>query len=117
MATQPRGGANRRSGSPLTPYLFMLPYLVIFATFVVIPAVFGIWISLHDWDYMLDSKLFMGLANYAALFDETSIQFPEFWNGMKNTLIFTVLSVPFLIVIPLLLAMLGDVNPSEQHCR
>ncbi len=57
MSTQSRARASRRSGSPLTPYLFLFPYLLIFATFVVVPAVFGIWISLHDWDYMLDSKI------------------------------------------------------------
>ncbi|MGO1384550.1 MAG: carbohydrate ABC transporter permease [Arachnia sp.] len=106
MSIQSRPRASRRSGSPLTPYLFLLPYLLIFVTFVVVPAVFGVWISLHDWDYMLDSKIFLGLQNYADLLDETSIQYPEFWNGMKNTLIFTLASVPFLIVIPLLLAML-----------
>lgn len=106
MSNSSKSRASRRSGSPLTPYLFLLPYLLIFATFVVVPAVFGVWISLHDWDYMLDSKIFLGLQNYADLLDETSIQYPEFWNGMKNTLIFTVASVPFLIVIPLLLAML-----------
>ena len=106
MSNPSKSRASRRFGSPLTPYLFLLPYLLIFATFVVVPAVFGVWISLHDWDYMLDSKIFLGLQNYADLLDETSIQYPEFWNGMKNTLIFTVASVPFLIVIPLLLAML-----------
>ncbi len=110
MATQSRGRASRRSGSPLTPYLFLLPYLAIFATFVVIPAVFGIWISLHDWDYMLDSQIFLGLQNYADLLDETSLPYPEFWSSMKNTLIFTVASVPFLVVIPLLLAMLLQVK-------
>ena len=102
--------ASRRSGSPLTPYLFLLPYLAIFVTFVAVPAVFGIWISLHDWDYMLDSQIFLGPQNYAELLDKNSIQFPEFWNGMKNTLIFTLASVPFLIVLPLLLAILLNIR-------
>jgi multiple sugar transport system permease protein len=97
---------SRRSGSPLTPYLFLAPYLVLFVTFVAIPAVLGLWISLHNWDYMLDNRPFVGLQNYAALFDETSVYYPDFWNGMKNTLIFTVASVPFLVVLPLLLALL-----------
>ncbi|WP_151524042.1 carbohydrate ABC transporter permease [Serinicoccus kebangsaanensis] len=105
----PRGaprGADRRTGSPLVPYLFLAPYLVLFVTFVAVPAVFGLWISLHDWDYMLDSQIFVGLGNYADLFDSTSVIYPDFWNGMQNTLIFTLASVPFLVVLPLLLAML-----------
>ncbi|MFK5633954.1 MULTISPECIES: carbohydrate ABC transporter permease [unclassified Ornithinimicrobium] len=106
MAPRTTSGASRRSGSPLTPYLFLLPYLALFVTFVMIPGVFGLWISLHDWDYMLDSKLFVGFENYANLLDENSVVYPDFWNGMKNTLIFVVLSVPLLVVLPLLLALL-----------
>ncbi|WP_122261332.1 carbohydrate ABC transporter permease [Ornithinimicrobium cerasi] len=106
MARRTSAGAGGRAGSPLTPYLFLAPYLVLFVTFVAIPAVLGLWISLHNWDYMLDNRPFVGLQNYAALFDETSVYYPDFWNGMKNTLIFTVASVPFLVVLPLLLALL-----------
>lgn len=106
MAEAVTSGASRRTGSPLTPYLFMAPYLVLFITFVVVPALFGIWISLHDWDYMLDSQLFVGLQNYTDLFDKESVIYPDFWNGMKNTLLFTLFSVPFLVVLPLLLALL-----------
>lgn len=93
-------------GSRLTPYLFLLPYLVLFVTFVAVPAVFGIWISLHDWDFMLAGKPFVGLDNYTALFDPSSVQFEPFWHGMRATAIFTVASVPFLVAVPLALAVL-----------
>ena len=106
MARAATAGSGRRAGSPLTPYLFLAPYLVLFTLFVAIPAVLGLWISLHDWDYLLDNRPFVGLQNYANLFDETSVVYPDFWNGMKNTLIFTVASVPLLVVLPLLLAIL-----------
>ena len=33
-----------------TPWLFMAPYLVLFSLFVLIPAVYGLWMSLHNWD-------------------------------------------------------------------
>src|SRR5215217_8027450 len=49
---------------PLTAYLFMAPYLVLFTIFIVIPVVFGIWISLHNWDPLLPVKPFVGLQNY-----------------------------------------------------
>ncbi|WP_238148890.1 carbohydrate ABC transporter permease [Serinicoccus sediminis] len=101
-----RLGTSRREGSPWLPYLFLAPYLLLFVTFVAVPAVFGLWISLHDWDYMLDSQLFVGLGNYADLFDPTSVIYPDFWNGMQNTLVFTLASVPFLVALPLLLALL-----------
>ncbi len=93
-------------GSKATPYLFLLPYLLLFVTFVIVPAVFGIWISLHNWDFLLPGKPFVGLDNYSALFDPESVQFEPFWHSMRATAIFTVASVPFLISIPLGLAVL-----------
>jgi multiple sugar transport system permease protein len=93
-------------GSRVAPYLFLLPYLVLFLTFVIVPAVFGIWISLHNWDFLLPGKPFVGLDNYTALADPQSVQFEPFWHSMRATAIFTVCSVPFLITIPLALAVL-----------
>jgi len=84
----------------------MLPYLVLFLTFVIVPAVFGIWMSLHNWDFLLPGKPFVGLENYTALFDSESVQFEPFWHSMRATAIFTVASVPFLVAIPLGLAVL-----------
>lgn len=100
------GHGRLRLNHPLTPYLLCAPYLILLLTFVVGPALFGVWISLHDWDYMLPNKPFIGLANYAALLDPTSVVFPQFWNGMRATGIFTVASVPFLVLIPLGIAIL-----------
>ncbi len=109
-AANRRGGKETRfggvHGSRATPYLFLLPYLALFVTFVLVPAVFGIWISLHNWDFLLPGKPFVGAENYTALFDPSSVQFQPFWNGMRATAIFTVASVPFLVVIPLALAVL-----------
>lgn len=104
--TTPPSPARIRRHAPWTPYAFMAPFLVVFATFVLAPAVLGIWMSLHDWDFMLPSRPFVGLDNYLALFDSTSAVFEAFWHGMRATAIFTVASVPFLVVIPLGLAIL-----------
>ena len=89
-----------------TPYLFLLPYLLLLCVFLLGPAVFGIWISLHDWDFLLPNKPWVGLQNYKDLFDPESVTFLPFWNGMKATAIFTVASVPFLILVPLGIALL-----------
>ena len=105
-------------GSRATPYLFLLPYLALFITFVIVPAVYGIWISLHDWDFLLPGKPFVGLTNYTDLFDPQSVQFEPFWHGMRATAIFTVASVPFLVAIPLGLAvMLNREFPGRTFFR
>jgi multiple sugar transport system permease protein len=95
-----------RRERPLTPYLFLAPYLVLFAVFVGAPAVFGVWVSLHDWDFLLPDKPFVGVSNYVALFDPASVRFEDFWRSMRATAIFTVASVPFLVTIPLGIALL-----------
>jgi len=89
-----------------TPYLFLAPYLVLFLAFVVGPALFGIWMSLHDWDFQLPGKPFVGLQNYKDLFDPLSATSLPFWHGMRATGIFTLASVPFLVALPLGLAVL-----------
>jgi multiple sugar transport system permease protein len=95
----------RRTGRA-TPYLFLAPFLVLFVGFVVLPAVYGIWVSLHDYNYLLPGKPWVGLDNYTSLFDSSSRDASNFWSSMRATAIFTVLSVPFLLVLPLGLAVL-----------
>ncbi len=90
----------------LTPYVFLAPYLVLFTVFVLGPAVLGIWISFHAWDFTLPGKPWVWLQNYKDLFSSSSTTGPKFWQSMKATGIFTLLSVPLLVVIPLFVAML-----------
>jgi multiple sugar transport system permease protein len=102
-----RRGENKDfiGASPITPYLFMAPYLVLFIVFVAIPIVYGLWISLHTWDYLLPGKPWVGLQNYVDLFTPGSTTSGPFWNSMENTGKYTLYSVPLLIVIPLLVAL------------
>ncbi|WP_229075081.1 carbohydrate ABC transporter permease [Actinoplanes sp. DH11] len=95
-----------RRNASFTPYLFLLPYFLLFGTFMLAPAVYGLWISLHDWDYLLPGKPFVGLDNYQALFDPASAVYDFFWQSMQATGVFTALSVPLLLVAPLAVALL-----------
>ena len=79
---------------------------MLFVTFVLGPALYGMWISLHEWDYMLPNKPFVGLENYSDLFDRESVVFADFWQSMRATAVFTVASVPLLVVVPLGVALL-----------
>src|SRR5215211_3224723 len=103
-----RGGAPRRldpHAAGAAPWLFLAPYLVLFLTFVVAPILYGLWISLHRYDFTLPNKPFVGLENYTDLFTPGSVTFSSFWQAMKATAIFTAGSVPLLLVIPLLIAL------------
>ena len=97
----------RKNKIPLMPYLFILPHLIFFAVFVGYPFFSGLYISFFQYDYLRpEATVFVGLQNYLDLFKAGSVKFIEFWNSMRVTLIFVVSSVPFLVAIPLGLAVL-----------
>jgi len=103
----PTGGkANVPKAFSWTPYVFLAPYLFLFTVFVLVPAVFGLWISLHNWDYLLPEQPWVGLENYINLFTPGSPTAAFFWQSMQATGIFTLFSVPLLVVIPLLVALI-----------
>lgn len=105
---------NRKSG--LVPYLFILPHLLFFGLFVGYPLFNGLWISLHEFDYLRpESTRFVGLRNYLALFTSGTVKFNEFWNAFVNTLEFVVYSVPPLVVVPLLLAVLLNTKTPGRY--
>jgi multiple sugar transport system permease protein len=110
-AAKPRRGRTDVRAGQLgmrrsTPWLFLAPYLVLFCAFVLIPVVYGLWMSLHNWDQFLPDKPWVGLSNYADLFTPGSAKAQPFWQAMKATGIFVVFSVPLLVVIPLGIALL-----------
>jgi len=75
----------------LTPWLFMLPAMLLFAVYVIMPIFQSIWISFFDWDGIGD-KVFIGFGNYAELMED-----PQFWTALWNNilwLIFYMLAVP-----------------------
>jgi multiple sugar transport system permease protein len=106
LRAEPARGRRIRRHGRATPYLFLLPYGVLFLGFMVIPAIYGIWISLHDYDYLLPHQPWVGLSNYTDLFKSGTRDSADFWHSMEATGIFTLFSVPFLVVLPLGIAVL-----------
>lgn len=80
---------------------FALPYLVIATGFLFGPLLLGLYMSFYDWNAIFPAESeFIGLENYRVLLGD-----PRFWNAMKNTLYFVVLTVPSIVVGSLLLAL------------
>jgi multiple sugar transport system permease protein len=91
----------------LTPYLFILPHLLLFIMFLGWPFFYGLFISFQTFDYLRPERTeFIGLANYINLFTPSTVQFGRFWNALGNTFQFVLYSVPLLVIIPLGLAVL-----------
>ena len=48
-STKATKAKTRRRGWAVTPYLFLAPFAVVFVGFVLIPAIYGFYISLHNY--------------------------------------------------------------------
>ena len=82
-----------------TAYLFLLPFLVFFVLFVVVPMVSCVYAGFFDAVLGKSEKTFVGFANYVKLFKD-----PEFINALWNTIIIVVVSVPVTCVFSLWVA-------------
>ncbi|WYP26894.1 sugar ABC transporter permease [Alkalihalobacillus sp. FSL W8-0930] len=89
----------------LGPILFVGPHIVLFLVFILLPTIFGIYASFTKWN-MISDPVWVGLDNYRTiLFNSDSTFYQQFYNGMKNTFIFVLITVPLMIIIPLLIAV------------
>lgn len=79
-------------------YLFLLPFLVFFITFVLYPMFMCVFTSFFDATMGRDD-IFIGFANYKELFND-----PVFWKALWNTLIIVIVSVPVTCVFSLWVA-------------
>lgn len=92
-----RGGGGRRD---LTAYLFLAPYLIVFALFMLMPAVVGVATSFLNWG-IIGSPTFAGLANYRQIFGDSL-----FRESVVNTFYFMVITSVPLVALGLALALL-----------
>jgi multiple sugar transport system permease protein len=85
----------------LTGYLFLAPSFAGFLVFVLLPVVAALAISFTDWNLISPPK-WVGMHNYTQLVTSD----PIFVQIFRNTLIFTLGTVPARVILSLLLAVL-----------
>lgn len=161
--TAPR--RRRRSPRALVDgLLFLAPFLIVYALFLIVPVVQAFVMSGFDWDLLSGTATFSGLANYVKMLGGTGLTWsldhnlalravaivvtlllvarlvrqrasrfavvaaigigvliavllgihpgsdgswndPDFWSSLQNTLVFTLVSTPLLVVLGLLMAL------------
>lgn len=70
-------------------YLFLLPFVLLFSVFVVLPVIYAIGLSFTDYNMMQPAK-FVGLNNYKLLFLDDKV----FLTAVGNTLVFALVTGP-----------------------
>lgn len=89
--------AVRRLGSGLP---FLVPFIVVAVLFLVIPIVYGLWLSFTEQSLMGNGG-WVGLDNYAEAFSDATM-----WSTLGHTILFTAMSTVPLVLIALVMALL-----------
>src|SRR6478672_1978896 len=84
--------------------LMVAPSMILIAVVAAYPILYAIWLSLHEYSVRVAGLSRwagpLGLRNYT-----TALQNPDFWNALVTTLVFTVASVFFELLIGLAMAL------------
>ena len=91
----------------LKAYLFLAPFLLVFAVFLGYPFVYSFWLSFReastycDWYLVIDDMSYVGWKHYINL-----LQDKEFWWAILLTFYYGLLTIPTTIILSLGLALL-----------
>lgn len=80
--------------------LFVLPFVALYAALLIWPLLKGVFISFHDHDLLSNESFWVGLANYAELWDDE-----VFRQVVGNTIRFVAISTPIFVILSLSLAL------------
>lgn len=83
----------------IIPYL--LPAVSLYLVFFIGPALYGLWISFHDWSGFTKTMEFIGFKNYANLFKD-----PIYWQSFKNMMLILIVGGIFVFLVALLFTAL-----------
>ena len=93
-----------RFKSALENYVFVLPAVIIFSIFYIIPFLWVFQLGMFEWDGILPTKVFVGLDN----FKEILFQDPSWWQAMRNAGYITLIALTFQNALAFLLALACD---------
>jgi putative chitobiose transport system permease protein len=85
--------------SPATPWLYLAIPLLGLLTVFVYPLGHALWMSLQDYQNSLTHPAWVGLGNFQHLF-----RTPGFWQAVQVTVLFSVVTIPAMVILPLGLA-------------
>ena len=82
------------------PYLFILPFFILFFVFQLVPTIWTFYISFTDWKGIGDPQ-FSGLGNYKKMMVDNM-----FWESLGNTVVYWLTGLVFILFCALLIACL-----------
>ena len=108
-ASARRRPALHRLGAMLESYSMVAPAYMIFLVFIFVPVVWAFYLSFFKYSILsFRAPTFVGLGNFKKLLSDR-----VFWIAVKNTVTYTLGTVPVRLVLGLLLALVLD----QEHLR
>jgi len=95
-----------RVSAPAQGFILLTPALLVYCLFAVYPMLHVVWLSFMKWNGLTPTEQFVGLDNYVQVFTQD----PVFWTAVRNTVLWTVLSVIFPPAIGFALALALNQN-------
>jgi multiple sugar transport system permease protein len=77
-----------KSQEAIAAYIFLAPFLIFFAIFVVRAVTAAVQMSFYDWHILRPARPYIGFDNYIELFNDD-----VWWMSLRNTIVFTVMTV------------------------
>ena len=81
--------------------MFAGPATLLFLAVVVVPLIYGLYLTFTSWDGVSTQRPFMGAANYIAAFKDAA-----FWQALGRTFIYSAIAVVMVNVVAFFLAYL-----------
>lgn len=98
-----KSGGKRKFRSILPwwqPYIFILPFFIVYLAFQLYPVIYSFMISLTKWNGF-GTQTFVGFENYKRLLSDG-----RFYQSLGNTVLYMLIPIPILIILGLVLANL-----------
>ncbi len=83
---------------------------IIFAAVVIIPFLYGLYLTFTSWDGVSANKPFVGIANYLSTFSDA-----DYWQALGRTLIYSLIAVVLVNVVAFTLAFLVTSGVKGQN--
>jgi multiple sugar transport system permease protein len=93
---------RKRLRQIVIPYLFLLPFLILFALFLVLPLAYAFGISIFE-ERLVGGSTFVGAENYLH-----ALRDGDFWSGVRRMVTFGAFQIPVMLGLALVFALVLD---------
>jgi multiple sugar transport system permease protein len=93
---------RKRMRQIVIPYVFLVPFLILFTLFLVLPLAYAFWISIFE-ERLVGGSTFVGADNYLH-----ALRDGAFWSSVRRMVTFGIFQIPVMLGLALVFALVLD---------